>query len=44
MWVCGEEKWLVGMGGEKGVAGAHRDEMLVEDGVRCGISGDVYSD
>ena len=38
--VCGEEKGLAGMGGEEGVAGTHRDEVLVEDGLRW----DVYND
>ena len=40
--VCVEEKGLASMGGEESVAGAHRDEVLIKNGVRCEISGDIH--
>jgi len=32
----------LGIGSEKGGAGAHRDKMLVEDSVRGGVPRDVH--
>ena len=43
-YVCREEKGLPSLGGEEDVAGTHRDEVFIKNGVRCGISGDIHGD